>query len=161
MIWSQKSKAQRQRLANLKNGIGAAADAYNSAYNNAINNYNQRKNAKQWDSSHKDLEWDDDNGWVPKGHKQLRQRQQPCPGAQTAANPYPAITSGAKKASKATKQAAAEVVKSISDTTTEIDGKITRHHRKHHRNALQRQDTAKAGHHRDFPADGGWCAEGR
>ena len=41
-------------------------------------------------------------------------------------NPYPAITSGAKKASKATKQAAAEVVKSISDTTTEIDGKITR-----------------------------------
>ena len=54
-------------LANLKNGIGAAADAYNSAYNNAINNYNKRKNAKQWDSSHKDLEWDDDNGWVPKG----------------------------------------------------------------------------------------------
>lgn len=46
--------------------------------------------------------------------------------SQTAANPYPAITSGAKKASKATKQAAAEVVKSISDTTTEIDGKITR-----------------------------------
>lgn len=46
--------------------------------------------------------------------------------SQTAANPYPAITSGAKKARKATKQAAAEVVKSISDTTTEIDGKITR-----------------------------------
>lgn len=46
--------------------------------------------------------------------------------SQTAANPYPAIASGAKKASKATKQAAAEVVKSISDTTTEIDGKITR-----------------------------------
>lgn len=46
--------------------------------------------------------------------------------SQTAANPYPAIISGAKKARKATKQAAAEVVKSISDTTTEIDGKITR-----------------------------------
>ena len=46
--------------------------------------------------------------------------------SQTAANPYPAITSGAKKARKATKQAAAEVVKSISDATTEIDGKITR-----------------------------------
>ena len=112
-------------LANLKNGIGAAADAYNSAYNNAINNYNQRKNAKQWDSSHKDLEWDDDNGWVPKGTSSSGNGSSRA-GSQTAANPYPAITSGAKKASKATKQAAAEVVKSISDTTTEIDGKITR-----------------------------------
>lgn len=112
-------------LANLKNGIGAAADAYNSAYNNAINNYNQRKNAKQWDSSHKDLEWDDDNGWVPKGTSSSGNGSSRA-GSQTAANPYPAITSGAKKARKATKQAAAEVVKSISDTTTEIDGKITR-----------------------------------
>lgn len=112
-------------LANLKNGIGAAADAYNSAYNNAINNYNQRKNAKQWDSSHKDLEWDDDNGWVPKGTSSSGNGSSRA-GSQTAANPYPAITSGARKASKATKQAAAEVVKSISDTTTEIDGKITR-----------------------------------
>ena len=112
-------------LANLKNGIGAAADAYNTAYNNAINNYNQRKNAKQWDSSHKDLEWDDDNGWVPKGTSSSGNGSSRA-GSQTAANPYPAITSGAKKARKATKQAAAEVVKSISDTTTEIDGKITR-----------------------------------
>ena len=112
-------------LANLKNGIGAAADAYNTAYNNYINNYNQRKNAKQWDSSHKDLEWDDDNGWVPKGTSSSGNGSSRA-GSQTAANPYPAITSGAKKARKATKQAAAEVVKSISDTTTEIDGKITR-----------------------------------
>ena len=112
-------------LANLKNGIGAAADAYNSAYNNAINNYNKRKNAKQWDSSHKDLEWDDDNGWVPKGTSSSGNGSSRA-GSQTAANPYPAIASGAKKASKATKEAAAEVVKSVSDTTTEIDGKITR-----------------------------------
>ena len=112
-------------LANLKNGIGAAADAYNTAYNNAINNYNQRKSAKQWDNSHKDLEWDDDNGWVPKGTSSSGNGSSRA-GSQTAANPYPAITSGAKKAIKATKQAAAEVVKSISDTTTEIDGKITR-----------------------------------
>mgnify|MGYP001373045997 FL=1 len=112
-------------LANLKNGIGAAADAYNTAYNNAINNYNQRKSAKQWDNSHKDLEWDDDNGWVPKGTSSSGNGSSRA-GSQTAVNPYPAITSGAKKASKATKQAAAEVVKSISDTTTEIDGKITR-----------------------------------
>lgn len=112
-------------LANLKNGIGAAADAYNTAYNNAINNYNQRKSSKQWDNSHKDLEWDDDNGWVPKGTSSSGNGSSRA-GSQTAANPYPAIASGAKKASKATKEAAAEVVKSISDTTTEIDGKITR-----------------------------------
>lgn len=112
-------------LANLKNGIGAAADAYNTAYNNAINNYNQRKSAKQWDNSHKDLEWDDDNGWVPKGTSSSGNGSSRA-GSQTAANLYPAIASGAKKASKATKEAAAEVVKSISDTTTEIDGKITR-----------------------------------
>ena len=112
-------------LANLKNGIGAAADAYNTAYNNAINNYNQRKSAKQWDNSHKDLEWDDDNGWVPKGTSSSGNGSSRA-GSQTAANPYPAIASGAKKASKATKEAAAEVVKSISNTTTEIDGKITR-----------------------------------
>lgn len=112
-------------LANLKNGIGAAADAYNTAYNNAINNYNQRKSAKQWNNSHKDLEWDDDNGWVPKGTSSSGNGSSRA-GSQTAANPYPAIASGAKKASKATKEAAAEVVKSISDSTTEIDGKITR-----------------------------------
>lgn len=112
-------------LASLKNGIGAAADAYNTAYNNAINNYNQRKSAKQWDNSHKDLEWDDDNGWVPKGTSSSGNGSSRA-GSQTAANPYPAIASGAKKASKATKEAAAEVVKSVSDTTTEIDGKITR-----------------------------------
>ena len=108
-------------LANLKNGVGAAQDAYNGY----MDNYNKRKNAKQWDSSHKDLEWDDDNGWVPKGTSSSGNGSSRA-GSQTAANPYPAITSGAKKASKATKQAAAEVVKSISDTTTEIDGKITR-----------------------------------
>lgn len=112
-------------LANLKNGVGAAQDAYNAAYNGYMDNYNKRKNAKQWDSSHKDLEWDDDNGWVPKGTSSSGNGSSRA-GSQTAANPYPAITSGAKKASKATKQAAAEVVKSISDTTTEIDGKITR-----------------------------------
>lgn len=112
-------------LANLKNGIGAAADAYNTAYNNAINNYNQRKSAKQWNNSHKDLEWDDDNGWVPKGTSSSGNGSSRA-GSQTAANPYPAIASGAKKASKATKEAAAEVVKSISDSTTTVKDGVTR-----------------------------------
>lgn len=112
-------------LANLKNGIGAAANAYNTAYNNAINNYNQRKSAKQWNNSHKDLEWDDDNGWVPKGTSSSGNGSSRA-GRQTAVNPYPAIASGAKKASKATKEAAAEVVKSISDSTTTVKDGVTR-----------------------------------
>lgn len=112
-------------LAALPQGAAAAVDAYNSAYAASRQNYTQKRNQKNWDSSHKDLEWDDDNGWVPKGTSSSGNGSSRA-GSQTAANPYPAITSGAKKARKATKQAAAEVVKSISDTTTEIDGKITR-----------------------------------
>lgn len=112
-------------LAALPQGAAAAVDAYNSAYAASRQNYTQKRNQKNWDNSHKDLEWDDDNGWVPKGTSSSGNGSSRA-GSQTAMNPYPAITSGAKKASKATKQAAAEVVKSISDTTTEIDGKITR-----------------------------------
>ena len=112
-------------LAALPQGAAAAVDAYNSAYAASRQNYTQKRNQKNWNNSHKDLEWDDDNGWVPKGTSSSGNGSSRA-GSQTAANPYPAITSGAKKARKATKQAAAEVVKSISDTTTEIDGKITR-----------------------------------
>lgn len=112
-------------LAALPQGAAAAVDAYNSAYAASRQNYTQKRNQKNWDNSHKDLEWDDDNGWVSKGTSSSGNGSSRA-GSQTAANPYHAITSGAKKASKATKQAAAEVVKSISDTTTEIDGKITR-----------------------------------
>nr|DAG46153.1 MAG TPA: tail tape measure protein [Caudoviricetes sp.] len=112
-------------LAALPQGAAAAVDAYNSAYAASRQNYTQKRNQKNWNNSHKDLEWDDDNGWVPKGTSSSGNGSSRA-GSQTAVNPYPAIASGAKKASKATKEAAAEVVKSISDTTTEIDGKITR-----------------------------------
>ena len=112
-------------LAALPQGAAAAVDAYNSAYAASRQNYTQKRNQKNWNNSHKGLEWDDDNGWVPKGTSSSGNGSSRA-GSQTAANPYPAIASGAKKASKATKEAAAEVVKSVSDTTTEIDGKITR-----------------------------------
>ena len=75
----------------MKNGVGAAQDAYNAAYNGYMDNYNKRKNAKQWDSSHKDLRWDDDNGWVPKA------KAAPASGSRAgrcSREPYPAITSG-------------------------------------------------------------------
>lgn len=112
-------------LAALPQGAAAAVDAYNSAYAASRQNYTQKRNQKNWDNAHKDLEWDDDNGWVPKGTSSSGNGSSRT-GSQTAANPYPAITSGAKKASKATKQAAAEVVKSISDTTTTVKDGVTR-----------------------------------
>lgn len=112
-------------LAALPQGAAAAVDAYNSAYAASRQNYTQKRNQKNWDNSHKDLEWDDDNGWVPKGTSSSGNGSSRA-GSQTAANPYPAIASGAKKASKATKEAAAEVVKSISDSTTTVKNGVTR-----------------------------------
>ena len=143
-------------LANLKNGVGAAQDAYNAAYNGYMDNYNKRKNAKQWDSSHKDLEWDDDNGWV----KQLRQRQQPCrePDSREPLPGHHQRSQEGQQGHEAGRRRSRQVYLGHHDRNRRQDHP---HHRKHHRNALQRQDTAKAGHHRDFPADGGWCAEGR
>ena len=112
-------------LAALPQGAAAAVDAYNSAYAASRQNYTQKRNQKNWDNSHKDLEWDDDNGWVPKGTSSSGNGSSRA-GSQTAANPYPAIASGAKKASKATKEAAAEVVKSISDSATTVKNGVTR-----------------------------------
>ena len=112
-------------LAALPQGAAAAVDAYNSAYAASRQNYTQKRNQKNWNNSHKDLEWDDDNGWVPKGTSSSGNGSSRA-GSQTAANPYPAIASGAKKASKATKEAAAEVVKSISDSTTTVKNGVTR-----------------------------------
>ena len=112
-------------LAALPQGAAAAVDAYNSAYAASRQNYTQKRNQKNWDNSHKDLEWDDDNGWVPKGTSSSGNGSSRA-GSQTAMNPYPAITSGAKKASASTKAVTASVVKSISDTTTTVKDGITR-----------------------------------
>ena len=54
-------------IAALPDGPKAVLNAYNDAYAASRNNYTQERNKKNWDAAHQDMEWDDDNGWVPKG----------------------------------------------------------------------------------------------
>ena len=113
-------------LANLKNGVGAAQDAYNAAYNGYMDNYNRSKR-------HQDAlagKGISNKSWTERQNEAKAAAAESQKAAstisQSAGKAASAVSTSGKKASKATKQAAAEVVKSISDTTTEIDGKITR-----------------------------------
>lgn len=109
-------------LANLKNGVGAAQDAYNAAYNGYMDNYNRDKLDKAAQERGK------------LHAERVKQAQEEAAAAkasaetisQSAGKAASAVSTSGKKASASTKAVTASVVKSISDTTTEIDGKITR-----------------------------------
>ena len=109
-------------LANLKNGVGAAQEAYNAAYNGYMDNYNRSKLDKAAQERGK------------LHAERVKQAQEEAAAAkasaetisQSAGKAASAVSTSGKKASASTKAVTASVVKSISDTTTEIDGKITR-----------------------------------
>ena len=109
-------------LANLKNGVGAAQDAYNAAYNGYMDNYNRDKLDKAAQERGK------------LHAERVKQAQEEAAAAkasaetisQSAGKAASAVSTSGKKASASAKAVTASVVKSISDTTTEIDGKITR-----------------------------------
>lgn len=109
-------------LSNLKNGVGAAQDAYNAAYNSYMDNYNRDKLDKAAQERGK------------LHAERVKQAQEEAAAAkasaetisQSAGKAASAVSTSGKKASASTKAVTASVVKSISDTTTEIDGKITR-----------------------------------
>ena len=109
-------------LSNLKNGVGAAQDAYNAAYNGYMDNYNRDKLDKAAQERGK------------LHAERVKQAQEEAAAAkasaetisQSAGKAASAVSTSGKKASASTKAVTASVVKSISDTTTEIDGKITR-----------------------------------
>jgi tape measure domain-containing protein len=109
-------------LANLKNGVGAAQEAYNVAYNGYMDNYNRSKLDKAAQERGK------------RHQERIQQAKEEAAAAKAAAatvtksagSAAAAVSSSGKKAASSAKKATAEVVKSISDTTTEIDGKITR-----------------------------------
>ena len=109
-------------LANLKNGIGAAQDAYNAAYNGYMDNYNRSK----LDKAARERE---------KLHaERVKQAQEEAAAAkasaetisQSAGKAASAVSTSGKKASASTKAVTASVVKSISDTTTTVKDGITR-----------------------------------
>lgn len=109
-------------LANLKNGVGAAKDAYDAAYNGYMDNYNRSKL---------------DKAAQERGQRhaeRIRQAQEEAAAAKAAAatvsgsadSVAAAVSSSGKKAASSAKQTTAEVVKSISDSTTTVENGVTR-----------------------------------
>ena len=109
-------------LANLKNGVGAAQDAYNAAYNGYMDNYNRSKLDKAAQERGK------------LHAERVKQAQEEAAAAkasaetvaQSAETAASAVSTSGKKASASTKAGTASVVKSISDTTTTVKDGITR-----------------------------------
>ena len=109
-------------LANLKNGVGAAQDAYNAAYNGYMDNYNRSKLDKAAQERRK------------LHAERVKQAQEEAAAAkasaetisQSAGKAASAVSTSGKKASASAQTATATVVKSISDTTTTVKDGITR-----------------------------------
>lgn len=109
-------------LANLKNGVGAAQDAYNAAYNGYMDNYNRSKLDKAAQERGK------------LHAERVKQAQEEAAAAkasaetisQSAGKAASAVSTSGKKASASAQTASATVVKSISDTTTTVKDGITR-----------------------------------
>ena len=109
-------------LANLKNGVGAAQDAYNAAYNGYMDNYNRSKLDKAAQERGK------------LHAERVKQAQEEAAAAkasaetisQSAGKAASAVSTSGKKASASAAKAAATVVKSLSDTTTTVKDGVTR-----------------------------------
>lgn len=109
-------------LANLKNGVGAAQEAYNAAYNGYMDNYNRSKLDKAAQERGK------------LHAERVKQAQEEAAAAkasaetisQSAGKAASAVSTSGKKASASAQTATATVVKSLSDTTTTVKDGITR-----------------------------------
>ena len=109
-------------LANLKNGVGAAQEAYNAAYDGYMDNYNRDKLDKAAQERGK------------LHAERVKQAQEEAAAAkasaetisQSAGKAASAVSTSGKKASASAQTATATVVKSISDTTTTVKDGITR-----------------------------------
>ena len=117
-----KIKGAAAVLANLKNGVSAAKEAYDAAYNGAMDDYNRSKL---------------DKAAQERGQRhaeRIRQAQEEAAAAKAAAatvsgsadSVAAAVSSSGKKAASSAKQTTAEVVKSISDSTTTVENGVTR-----------------------------------
>ena len=113
-------------LANLKNGVGAAQDAYNAAYNGYMDNYNRSKR-------HQDAlagKGISNKSWTERQNEAKAAAAESQKAAstisQSAGKAASAVSTSGKKASASTKAVTASVVKSISDTTTTVKDGITR-----------------------------------
>ena len=109
-------KGAAAALGSLKNGLGAAKDAYNEAYSNSIGSYQQSKRDKTSQSR------------LDKHNERVAQSQADAArssGSSGAAASATAAAAAATSAAKSTKQATADIIKSISDTTTAVKDGVT------------------------------------
>lgn len=113
-----KLKGAAAALSNLKNGFGAAKQAYNAAYNDSMDGYNQAKMDKAA-RKRKQLH-----------EERVRQSQKEKAAAEAAAaastEAATTITGNAGKTAAAAKNAADAVVKSVADTETTVKDGVTR-----------------------------------
>ena len=109
-------KGAAAALGSLKNGLGAAKDAYNEAYSDSIGSYQQSKRDKASQSR------------LDKHNERVAQSQADAArssGSSGAAAAATAAAAAATSAAKSTKQATADIIKSISDTTTAVKNGVT------------------------------------
>ena len=109
-------KGAAAALGSLKNGLGAAKDAYNEAYSNSIGSYQQSKRDEASQSR------------LDKHNERVAQSQADAAsssGSSGAAASATAAAAAATSAAKSTKQATADIIKSISDTTTAVKDGVT------------------------------------
>lgn len=113
-------------LANLKNGVGAAQEAYNAAYNGYMDNYNRSKR-------HQDAlagKGISNKSWTERQNEARAAAAESQKAASTishsAGKAASAVSTSGKKASASAQTATASVVKSISDTATTVKDGVTR-----------------------------------
>ena len=117
-----KIKGAAAALANLKNGVGAAQEAYDAAYNGYMDDYNQSKRDK---AAAKRKALHDER--VKQAQEEAAAAKASAATVTSSANAAAAaVGTAGKKASTSAKAAAATVVKSLSDTTTTVKDGITR-----------------------------------
>ena len=106
-------KGAAAALGSLKNGLGAAKDAYNEAYSNSIGSYQQSKRDKASQSR------------LDKHNERVAQSQADAARSSGSSGAAASATAAATSAAKSTKQATADIIKSISDTTTAVKDGVT------------------------------------
>ena len=106
-------KGAAAALGSLKNGLGAAKDAYNEAYSDSIGSYQQSKRDKASQSR------------LDKHNERVAQSQADAARSSGSSGAAASATAAAISAAKSTKQATADIIKSISDTTTAVKDGVT------------------------------------
>ena len=99
-------KGAAAALGSLKNGLGAAKDAYNEAYSDSIGSYQQSKRDKASQSR------------LDKHNERVAQSQADAASSSGSSG-------AAASAAQSTKKATADIIKSVSDTTTAVKDGVT------------------------------------